>query len=156
MNTLEIHNILSKHPATKKVFKGVFAADKLPKTILNYPALFIANTDPSTKPGTHWIAFYFNKNREAEFFDSYGENPQKKEFLRFLNKNSISYSSNKQPLQGYFSNTCGHYCILYGLFKCENHSLKYFLKNFSKRNSLYNDKLIIKMFKKSFKKNKRL
>jgi len=89
MNTLQIEHFLSKHSKTKSIFKGVFPSDRLPKTILKYPALIIANTDTSDQPGTHWIAFYFDSRRSAEFFDSYGQYPQKKEFLKFLKSNAL-------------------------------------------------------------------
>ena len=35
----------------------------------------VANTDPSSKPGTHWVAFYFPSKGKGEFFDSYGHPP---------------------------------------------------------------------------------
>ncbi len=46
----------------------------------------VFNTDVSTGPGQHWIAFYmeFNKKKaELNFFDSYGDEPQKniKQFM---------------------------------------------------------------------------
>jgi len=84
MNTLQIEHFLSKHSKTKSIFKGVFPLDRLPKTILKYPALIIANTDTSDQPGTHWI----DSRRSAEFFDSYSLYPQKKEFLKFLKSNA--------------------------------------------------------------------
>jgi len=39
MNTSKIEHFLSKHSKAKSIFKGVFPSDRLPKTILNYPAL---------------------------------------------------------------------------------------------------------------------
>jgi len=83
MNTLQIEHFLSKHSKTKSVFKGVFPSDRLRKTILKYPALIIASTDTSDQPGTHWTAFYFDSRRSAEFFDSYGQYPQKIFFFNF-------------------------------------------------------------------------
>jgi len=83
MNTLQIEHFLFKHSKTKSVFKGVFPSDRLRKTILKYPALIIASTDTSDQPGTHWTAFYFDSRRSAEFFDSYGQYPQKIFFLIF-------------------------------------------------------------------------
>jgi len=88
INTLQIEHFLSKHSKTKSIFKGVFPSDRLAKTILKYPALIIASTDTSDQPGTHWIAFYFDSRRSAEFFDSYSLYPQKKEFLKFLKSNA--------------------------------------------------------------------
>ena len=58
MNTLQLKRALERNTFTKKIFGGVFAADELPKVITS-PCGFVANTDPSTEPGTHWVAFYF-------------------------------------------------------------------------------------------------
>ena len=54
MNTLQIQRALERDTFTKKIFGGVFAADELPKVITS-PCGFVANTDPSTEPGTHWV-----------------------------------------------------------------------------------------------------
>ena len=51
MNTLQIKRALERDTFTKKIFGGVFAADELPK-IITFPCGFVANTDPSTEPGT--------------------------------------------------------------------------------------------------------
>jgi len=67
MNTLQIEHFLSKHSKTKSIFKRVFPSERLPKNISKYPGT-----------GTHWITFYFDSRRSAEFFDSYGQYPQKK------------------------------------------------------------------------------
>jgi len=38
------------------------------------PHLLVCNTDPSYKPGRHWIAIYIEDGR-GEFFDSIGHRP---------------------------------------------------------------------------------
>ena len=72
MNTLQLKRALERDTFTKKIFGGVFAADELPKTFDTFPCGLVANTDPSTEPGTHWVAFYFPSRDKGEFFDSYG------------------------------------------------------------------------------------
>ena len=72
MNTLQLKRALERNTFTKKIFGGVFAADELPKVMNTFPCGFVANTDPSTEPGTHWVAFYFASRDKGEFFDSYG------------------------------------------------------------------------------------
>ena len=74
MNTAQIDSVLKQDPVTNKKFCGVFASDKLPQAIETYLCGFVANTDPSHEPGTHWVAFYF-ASKEGEFFDSYGYPP---------------------------------------------------------------------------------
>jgi hypothetical protein len=76
MNTYQITRALEHDPVTNKQFCGVFPSDKLPQTIEKYPCGFVANTDPSNEPGTHWIAFYFPSEERGEFFDSYGHAPE--------------------------------------------------------------------------------
>ena len=51
MNTLQLERALKRNTFTKKIFVGVFAADELP-TLNTFPCGFVANTDPSTEPGT--------------------------------------------------------------------------------------------------------
>ena len=75
MNTLQLERALKHNTFTKKIFVGVFAADELP-TLNTFPCGFVANTDPSTEPGTHWVAFYFPSREKGEFFDSYGHPPE--------------------------------------------------------------------------------
>ena len=72
MNTAQINHALEEDPITNK-FCGVFPSDKLPQTIDKYPCGFVANTDPSTKPGTHWISIYLSSPRKGSWFDSYGK-----------------------------------------------------------------------------------
>ena len=59
MNTLQLKRALERDTFTKKIFGGVFAADELPKTFDTFPCGFVANTDPSTEPGTHGEHFTF-------------------------------------------------------------------------------------------------
>ena len=75
MDTVKLTLVLRKDRYTRGVFQGVYPSDKLPTNVSSYPALFIANVDTSDKPGTHWVAFYFTKEREGEFFDCYGLPP---------------------------------------------------------------------------------
>ena len=56
MNTLQLERALKRNTYTKKIFVGVFAADELPK-LNTFPCGFVANTDPSTEPGTNWVHF---------------------------------------------------------------------------------------------------
>ena len=57
MNTLQLERALKRNAYTKKIFDGVFAADEVPK-LNTFPCGFVANTDPSTEPGTR-IGWHF-------------------------------------------------------------------------------------------------
>jgi hypothetical protein len=75
MNMAQITYALQKDPATSTKFCGVFPSDKLllPQTLDKYPCGFVANTDLSNKPGTHWVVFNFPFEGKGEFFDSHGK-----------------------------------------------------------------------------------
>ena len=63
MNTLEIESFLRRN--CSEDFQGVYSVDTLP----DKPKLLVCNTDPSTKPGKHWIAIYVDKRGLGEYFD---------------------------------------------------------------------------------------
>ena len=70
MNTKQLWNALCLYPITNKYFDGIFSSDTL-KEISEKPVLIICNTDPSNKPGEHWVIFFFREN-SVDFFDSLG------------------------------------------------------------------------------------
>ena len=70
MNTNQLWNALCLNPVTNQYFDGIYSADTL-KEIREKPDLIICNTDPSNKPGEHWVLFFFSDN-SVDFFDSLG------------------------------------------------------------------------------------
>ena len=70
MNTLQIERLLKKDLKSKTIFKKVCALDQLEKP--TFPSAYVINSDPSSKPGEHWVAVYFDKRGRGEYFDSYG------------------------------------------------------------------------------------
>ena len=134
MNSTQLAIILKKDKYTRAVFQGVYPSDKLPTSVSSFPALFIANVDTSEKPGSHWVAFYFTKDCEGEFFDSYGLPPSNYTgtFSSFLNDNSKGWSFNSVTLQSINSKVCGHYCLYYALFHCRNIDMSTIVHRFSK------------------------
>ena len=118
MNTFQIKRALERNPSTKKIFCGVFAADQLPKTIDTFPCGFVANTDPITEPGTHWVSFYFPSRDKTEFFDSYGYPPEHYGFESYKIE-----TWNKYKLQSSWSEVCGQYCIFYLYHKSRGYSM---------------------------------
>ena len=69
---------------------------------------FIVNTDPDTKPGEHWLAVYYTKYNQFNFFDSYGLSPSTYGF-----DNGVFSQHNKRCVQAAVSDTCGQHCIYY-------------------------------------------
>ena len=70
MNTKQLWNALCLNPVTNQYFDGIYSADTL-KEIREKLDLIICNTDPSNKPGEHWVLFFFSDN-SVDFFDSLG------------------------------------------------------------------------------------
>lgn len=141
MKTNEIDAILSKILSRSHInFLGVFPKDLLPSfQNIKFPACLVSNTDPSSKPGTHWVAIYLESPTIIEFFDSYGLHPSVYGFTFSV----VKY--NHSQLQSLTSNLCGQYCIYY-LYKRSRCSCV-FSKEFS-TNSDWNDIQVSKWFKK--------
>src|SRR5207237_5940687 len=72
MNTMELDSILAADCNLAIIYAGTFACDMLPSTV-DHPAAIVANADPSSMPGSHWIAFYIDEKERGEYFDSYGD-----------------------------------------------------------------------------------
>jgi hypothetical protein len=51
---------------------------RLPTT----PRMLVCSSDPSTKPGQHWIAIYVDENGHGEYFDTYGRQPNEHLLVR--------------------------------------------------------------------------
>lgn len=79
----------------------------------------IVNTDPSTKPGKHWVAFFLGPHGKLEFFDSYGRPPTHFGFpiaCSMLDTSTFEY--NTLAIQADSSSVCGHYCIVFLFLRC--------------------------------------
>ena len=124
-----IEAILETDRVTKKLFLGCFASNELPLKP-KFPCCFIANTKPRAFP-----------KGICHFFDSYGLEPSNA-FQNYLNETANSWFSNKKRIQG-FSKYCGHYSLLFLLFKTRNKSLIFFNKFSS--NYSGNDNIIKKL-----------
>lgn len=151
MDTIQIINAMNMKKVTKQIFKGVYASNKLPKQKIKIkPACYIINTDPSTKPGTHWVAIYLPKNGKAEYFDSFGYEPKVKSIQKFLKRNSVNFIYNPNQLQSPLSFVCGNYCCEYLLHKCQKKSNKSFFKKYYANDPIKNDDITLKYFNKHF------
>ena len=93
MDSQQLRDVMKIDRIGNKYFRGVFASDELKKqTVTKFPSGYIANTDPSQKPGVHWVSFYFDENGKAEFFCSYGYPPKNFNFESWIEKNSTSWT----------------------------------------------------------------
>jgi hypothetical protein len=146
-NTIEY--ILSHDSVTKKSFLGVFARDELP-VIKRFPACFVVNTDVRSRPGQHWLAFYFDQREQCFFFDSYGMPPSFYRLESYIKRTTKNWTWNARRLQG-LSQYCGFYSILFLLFIARNKKQNFF-DNFS--NNLFKNDNFIKLQIKKFSNKK--
>lgn len=112
LRSVECDNVLQAHCI------GVFPSDRLP-LIDRDPACVIANTDPHTMPGKHWVGFYID-GWQCEFFDSYGNPPTNKNFLRFMNQYNVQY--NTEQVQAPLTSACGQHVLHYLFHRCRGDS----------------------------------
>ena len=96
---------------TSTHYLGVFPRDQLPTSFIRCPSAYVANTDPSSQPGTQWVAFYHESPSSLEFFDSYSIHPSVSRFP--LSPNFKILDINSTPIQSLHSSDCGQYCIFY-------------------------------------------
>ena len=133
LSNTEIQNLLSAHPATKKIYKGfLFPRDrKRPK--ISPPALYILNTDYAQGEGIHWILIYFLKNKTV-FFDPFGLSPDIHNFSFVVERNNNPVTYNTFTVQNLTSRSysCGHFVILYAILLSRGHTLKDIEKLFGK------------------------
>lgn len=149
MNTFQIQRFMSTCPSTRDCFLGVYACDELPAAIhVKPPFGLVANTDPSTKPGKHWVGIFVARDGHGEYFDSYGLGPLSPHFLKFLNRTcGTHWSHNVRRLQGYDSTTCGHYVIAYLSHRCSGLTKENFFSKFHISNYANNDDVILHTYK---------
>ena len=101
---------------------GCYPCDKLPHKIIKYPAALVANNDPSSKEGSHWIGLFVEDDKTVYYFDSLGRDPNTC-IRRFLEKFKKIFL-NKPRFQSVFSENCGYYCI-YFIYCMSNSNANY-------------------------------
>ena len=106
-------------------FLGVFPADKAPiPSNQTPPFAFVVNTDPSDKPGAHWVAVYkASRKAKLEFFDSFGLPLSLYPSLTHLIPPSPSdYEYNHHSFQSLNSRVCGFYSLAYIYLRASHRS----------------------------------
>lgn len=145
LNTRQIIDILRQDKSSFPNFLGVFPRDRIPLKI-KYPSSFILNTDKSNQKGEHWLAIYYDKEGNADFFDSYGRHPSEFKLEMFLSKTAKKWDYNKKQLQSFQSRVCGYYCVLFIMYRSRGFKMKEFLEKFSDFN-LINDFILLSLIK---------
>lgn len=124
-------------------FAGVFPRDQIPnhhERAERYPYCFVANTDTASRPGLHWVAFYYPTSEDCEFFDSYGLHPIWD--YRFPINTNDQLLISTHSLQTFDSNVCGHFVIYFLAKRSLNHSFHSIVDTFMKGSPEWNDSLV--------------
>ena len=124
MNTKQLYNALTLNAYTNKYFDGIYSIDTL-KNINEKPELIICNTDPSNKPGEHWVLFFFN-DESVDFYDSLGKDIKYygSEFYDFVNKFAKSWYSCMERTQPLGTSLCRQYCLYYAYGKTQSCTMR--------------------------------
>ena len=152
MNTSQLQCIISCDDVLRERVLGVFAADRLPKTIPTLPCGFIANTDISSKPGQHWLAFFIRDNNVVECFDSYGQNPGVYNglFTSWIHGHAKTVLVNGQHLQSNYSNVCGLYAVYFLRHRLLGEGMNQILNTFNITDMEANDSYILNLFSRVY------
>jgi hypothetical protein len=144
-----VENLLRADCKLSTIFDGVYASDCLPLFCGGGDTGLVMNMDPSDQSGSHWVCIYI-QNGKGEYFDSYGMAPPLEDFLGFLDRNSRSWSYNKQELQSLDSMVCGHYCIWFLSERARGRSMQNIVQQFSETDTKWNDKVVKRQVESRF------
>ena len=138
MNTNQLMTCVKQDKDLQKYCLGVFPADMIPQKLAHIPACYIANTDPSSKPGMHWFGLFIHSDGSKEFFDSYG---------RPLQGTNCNYNSLR--VQGPLSSTCGQYVLYYLCHKVRGRTMSSIVNDFSV-DYIFNDLCVTEFINRNF------
>jgi hypothetical protein len=139
MNSLQIDTILRKNFHTKSCYKGTFASNNI-KNFLTFPYAIVANTQKNTQPGEHWVAMFIQNSNSIEYFDSFGEGPNK-EIKKYID-NFKNVKINTKKIQSDFDTSCGSHAIYFIVQRCRGKTFNSVIKALSNPYSDY----LVKMF----------
>lgn len=135
MNSSEIFDLLMSNKTVEKQFKGVLASDQLNFIETQRPALYVVNTDTSDKAGLHWVCIYLPTTHSftIEFFDPLANSVDKYNHYisTFLIANGPNFIYSNKRIQNYFTSSCGLFCILFSVLRCEGRSFSNILSLFT-------------------------
>jgi hypothetical protein len=113
LNTHELRALMSDDPE----FIGAFPSDCLPPLYalnnITKPVKLIVNLDPSSQPGSHWVAIYRRADGVAYYFDTFGRPPPPR-IHSWLAKNCKDWKSFDKQIQGANDKvSCGYICLTF-------------------------------------------
>ena len=118
MRSGELNHFLKNHPHTNHYFLGTFPCDRIPKKPQPLTC-FISKTDPTDKPGQHWVAFFVTSLGRSFFFNSYAIPPITREHLTFGVRSADRLCDhNPQQLQDTHTKTYGAHHVRFLIETC--------------------------------------
>jgi hypothetical protein len=146
MNTNEINNVLKLIVRNKAAF-SVVPCDLLYNVpLVRYPLCIIANTDDSSKPGSHWVTWFkASKCSPLEFFCSYGMSYSNygTNFAKFPSRfQNVRVLERRIQLQSFNSQVCGQYALYFIARRIKKCNRDAFYSSFSPTDLKKNDKLV--------------
>ena len=147
LDAIELSRLINYDEVSKPYFEGVFAYDQFLSDTSRKKdkrnLIFVVNTDPSWKNGTHWL-LVFVKGNKVFFVDSLGFPPSHYGLEKKLQSfgRQIIHIDNIN-LQCQFSTACGAYCIYFSYHLSRGKSFEHILKMFRRFSPDYNDMLVV-------------
>ncbi len=124
----------------------VLSMDRLPHVVPHSRSFFIINTDPSTKPGSHWVMACLGSNGLNMFFDSLGKKTSYYHagLARFMGRD---YAMAPYALQPENSQRCGQYVLFMCLYLARGYGLSHAFHRVFSTSKVHNDKLIADFYR---------
>ena len=134
----------SLHDHLQGKFGGVYSANNLPRNIVNFPSVFIVNTESDCHRGTHWIALYLSKGKPIEIFDSFGCDSTfyHPKLLEYINDYHYGYINSLYQYQPEDSINCACYALFYCDLRCMGLSKETVTQSFHRTDLDFNDALV--------------
>jgi hypothetical protein len=110
----------------------------------------VINTDPSNRPGEHWVALWISPTGRVYWFDSYGFPPsfydeKLSDFCNRFSGKQIWFNSHM--LQSTLTDVCGEYVVMFIYLNSIDMTPIQILSLFTTNRPYENDRLVIDMMK---------
>ena len=141
LSTTELETLAREDATLRPLFRGVFAADRLPRA--GPDGGYIVNTDPHDRPGRHWLGLWVDQTT-CQVMDSYGlplrvyGDPD----LHLWLSQFATVVRGDKTLQALDSMACGHYALQFLKAQANGMDLAQFLSLWSDTDFVENDKRV--------------
>ena len=126
MDGLQLWHALHENETTRTLFDGIYAVDTLLTSTPEKPKLLLCNTDPSDRPGRHWLLIFMDGGDTAELFDSMGGELEDYDarLRTFLYRHARDIRRALHRVQPMGTDLCGYYCLYYAYMRSRGHSME--------------------------------